>query len=139
MRTYLYSFRNPSYLVNMDQTALYQNFFPNRIVDKKKNFNISTRVGGSSSTRLTLCVSVATDGKNCLCSLFLRAILRRIFPVSCRPVCLIAYKTRHGGTNVLCSNAMIRLRSLTLLTMTVILDYYWIIARSTPRKVSWNV
>ena len=62
MRRYLHCIKNPRYLLNMDQTAVYLNSSPNRTVDKKGNRTISIRVGGPSSMWFTLCVSVAVDG-----------------------------------------------------------------------------
>ena len=63
MRTYLHCINNPRYLVNMDQTTIYLNYSPNRTFHEKGKRTISIRVGGSSSMRFTLCMSVAMDGK----------------------------------------------------------------------------
>ena len=62
MRTYLHCIKNPRYLLNMDQTAVYLNCSPSRTVDKKGKCTISIPFGGSSSMRFTLCFLVALDG-----------------------------------------------------------------------------
>ena len=53
---------NPKFFINMDETAVYLNCSPKRIVHPKGERTVSIRVGGSSSTRFTLAVSVAMDG-----------------------------------------------------------------------------
>ena len=66
MRMYLYRIKNPHFFVNMDQTAVYLNCSPKRIVDRKGKKTISIRVGGTAYMRFTLCVAVAMDGTKLL-------------------------------------------------------------------------
>ena len=138
MRMYQACVENPRYLVNVDQTAVYLSCSPNCTVDTKVKRTIPIRVGGASSMRFTLCVSIATDGTKLSFFVVLKVEpngnIEKNFPVSCQPVCLVAHKARRDVTNVLCSSGMIRFGSPTLLTMTVSLDYYWIITRYTLWK-----
>ena len=62
MRTYQYCINNPRYLINMNQKAVNLNFSPNLTVDTKGKHPVSIRVGGASSMRFKLCVSIAMDG-----------------------------------------------------------------------------
>ena len=135
MRTYQYSISIPRYLVNMDQTAIYLNCSPNCTVDRKEKRTIRYASVFLPQYSLHYVCQLLWTVRNCHCLLFLRAtpmaILRNNFPVSCLPVCLVAQEARHGVTSVLCLNGMIRFGSLTFLAMTVSLDCYWVITRST--------
>ncbi len=54
---------NPKYLLNMDETAVYLNCALNRTVHPKGEKTISIMVGGSSSMRFSLDVTIAMDGR----------------------------------------------------------------------------
>ena len=54
--------RNPRFLVNMDETAIYLNCSPNRTVHPTDGKAVSIIVGGISSTRFTLAVIITMDG-----------------------------------------------------------------------------
>ena len=62
MTSYNNTIANPRFFVNMDETAVYSNCSPNRTVHPKGEKTVSIMIGGTSSTRFTLAVSVATDG-----------------------------------------------------------------------------
>ena len=54
--------RDPHYLINMDETAVYLNCSPSRTVHQKGEKTVSIMIGGTSSRRFTLAVTVAMDG-----------------------------------------------------------------------------
>ena len=62
MTTYRQRINNPKYLVNMDETAVYLNISSNRTVHPKGEKTVSIHIGGASSMRFTLAVSIAMDG-----------------------------------------------------------------------------
>ena len=62
MTSYNLRINNPKYLVNMDETAIYLNCAPKRTVHLKGEKTVSVMIGGSSSMRFTLAVTVAMDG-----------------------------------------------------------------------------
>ena len=53
---------NPRYLINMDETAIYLNCSPVRTVHPRGEKTVSIMIGGTSSMRFTLAVTVAMDG-----------------------------------------------------------------------------
>ena len=57
---------NPKYLLYMDETAVYLNCASNRTVHPKGEKTIFIMVGGSSSMRFTLAVTIAMDGSKLL-------------------------------------------------------------------------
>ncbi len=62
MTSYSYRINNPRYLVNMDETAVHMNCSPNRTIHEKGEKTVSIMIGGASSARFTLPVSVGIDG-----------------------------------------------------------------------------
>ena len=60
--SYASNINNPLFFVNMDETAIYLNCFPNRIVDAKGEKNVPIMLDGVSGMRFTVAVSVAMDG-----------------------------------------------------------------------------
>ena len=62
MTTYLNEIRNPMLFVNMDETNIEFNCKPTQTVHRRGEKTISIRIGGSTSLRATLCVSIAMDG-----------------------------------------------------------------------------
>ena len=53
---------NPKYSLNMDETAMYLNCAPNRTVHPKEEKTVSIMVGGPSSMRFKITVTIARDG-----------------------------------------------------------------------------
>ena len=62
MTSYNSHILDPRYLLKMDETALYLSYSPNPTVHPKGQNTVSIMVGGSSSMRFTLAVTVAMDG-----------------------------------------------------------------------------
>ena len=62
MTSYKHRINDPYFLVNMDETAVYLNCSPNRTVHMKGEKTVSVMIGGASSMRFTLAVTVAMDG-----------------------------------------------------------------------------
>ena len=54
--------RDPHYLVNMDETAVYLNCSPSRTVHQEVGKTVSIMIGGTSSRSFTLAVTVAMVG-----------------------------------------------------------------------------
>ena len=67
---------NPKYFLKIDETAVYLNFSPNRSVHPKREKTVSIMVGGSLSTRFTLAVTIATDGRQLLLFVILKRQIR---------------------------------------------------------------
>ena len=61
MTSYNNTLRNPRFLVNMDETAVYLNCSPNRTVHPKREKTVPIMIGGTFSTRFKLAISDATD------------------------------------------------------------------------------
>ena len=62
MTSYQSKIRDPKYLVNMDETAVYLNCTPNRTVHPTGEKTVAIMIGRSNPTRITVAVSVAMDG-----------------------------------------------------------------------------
>ena len=65
-RRLMTSFRNrindPRFLINMDETAIYLDCYPNRTVHIKGEKTVSVIIGGVSSIRFTLAITITMDG-----------------------------------------------------------------------------
>ena len=62
MKSFDTHIRDPHYLVNMDETAVYLNCCPSRTVHQKGGKRVSIMIGGTSSRRFTLGITLAMDG-----------------------------------------------------------------------------
>ncbi len=62
MNSFIYHINDPSYRVKMDEKAVYMNCSPNRTIHKTEKKTVLIMIGGASSARFTLSVSVAMDG-----------------------------------------------------------------------------
>ncbi len=61
MMSYSNLVNDPHYFVNMDETAVYMNCSPNRMIHRKGTKTVSVMTGGAKSTRFTLAVAVVMD------------------------------------------------------------------------------
>ena len=61
MTSYRNRINDPRYLINMDETAVFLNCAPNRMVNVKGEKTVSVMIESSSSLRFTLAISVAVD------------------------------------------------------------------------------
>ena len=62
MTTYSNRIKDPKLFVNMDETAVYLNCSPKRTIHHRGERTVAIRIGGTSSMRFTLAVTVAMDG-----------------------------------------------------------------------------
>ena len=62
MTSYCNLISNPKYFLNKYETAVYLNCAPNRAVHLEGGKKFSCMIGGSSSMRFTLAVTIAMDG-----------------------------------------------------------------------------
>ena len=62
MTTFDNRINHPKYLINMDETAVYLNCTPKKTVHPQGERTVAVLIGGSSSMRFTLAVTVAMDG-----------------------------------------------------------------------------
>ena len=63
MTSYCNLVGNPKYYLNIGETAVYLNCSPNRTVHSKGENTVSIMVGGSSSTRFALAVTIAMGNR----------------------------------------------------------------------------
>ena len=135
MTSYNLRINNPKYLLNIDETAVYLKCSPKRTMYLKGENIVSVMIGGSSSMRFTLTVTVAMDRTKLPLFVIFKGkqvgTVEKQLTTFYQVVYMVAFRRKHGWTKIQCLSGIIRSINLILEITMDILDYYWTTSNAT--------